>query len=181
MGKEISVSSSNFSNKVLELFEAKVLFKLKHDDIGIVIEKNSNIHAIIELKNNIMLPIIHSPSMTVPISNALGVSNNFEFNLKNRNFFIEYPNFKKFPIISLGYKILSMKEPNGMIIFTVLNEKLTKLYLSKKIKYGDIVKFLINAFDDNKYNHLLKKKLTNMNEILQLINKLKNMNYEINY
>jgi len=161
MGKEISVASSNLSNKVLEIFEARVLFNLKASDIKIIIEKNSNIHVIVEFKNNIMLPIIHSPSMIIPISNALGVSNNFKFSLKNRNFLIQYPDLKKFPIITLGYKILSMKEPNGMIIFTVLNERLIKLYLNNKIKYSDI----------------LKKKLSNINHILKFIKILKNIKY----
>ena len=33
MGKKISVDSSTFANKVLELFEAKILFKLPNNNL----------------------------------------------------------------------------------------------------------------------------------------------------
>ena len=83
MGKKISVDSSTFANKVLELFEAKILFQLPNNKLGIKIESRSNTHAIIRLQNNIVLPIMHSPNMTIPISNSLGVSNNIKINLDN--------------------------------------------------------------------------------------------------
>ena len=47
MGKKISVDSSTFANKVLELFEAKILFQLPNNKLGIKIESRSNTHAII--------------------------------------------------------------------------------------------------------------------------------------
>ena len=59
MGKKISVDSSTFANKVLELFEAKILFQLPNNKLGIKIESRSNTHAIIKLHNNIILPIMH--------------------------------------------------------------------------------------------------------------------------
>ena len=83
MGKKISVDSSTFANKVLELFEAKILFQLPNNKLGIKIERRSNTHAIIKLQNNIVIPIMHSPSMVIPISNCLGVSNNLQINLNN--------------------------------------------------------------------------------------------------
>ena len=58
---------------------------------------------------------------------------------------------KKFPLINLGKKILSKYDHIGMIIFTVINEKLGKMFLKNEIKYGDIVKILINTFKNKKY------------------------------
>ena len=40
MGKKISVDSSTFANKVLELFEASILFKLPSNKLGIKIDSN---------------------------------------------------------------------------------------------------------------------------------------------
>ena len=57
MGKKISVDSSTFANKVLELFEAKILFKLPNNKLGIKIESRSNTHAIIRLNNNIIFQL----------------------------------------------------------------------------------------------------------------------------
>ena len=52
MGKKITVDSSTFANKVLELFEAKILFDIKAKDIKMIVEQKSNVHTIIKLKNN---------------------------------------------------------------------------------------------------------------------------------
>ena len=162
MGKKISVDSSTFANKVLELFEAKILFKLPNNKLGIKIESTSNTHAIISLYNNIIIPVMHTPNMLIPISNCLGVSNNLQINLDN--FYSKYydVNIKKFPIVKLGYYILKNCTQAGFIIFTVLNERLVEKYLKNEVKYGEIVDKLVKLF---KHNDLLKKSKKNIKDI----------------
>tara|TARA_B100000963_G_scaffold360902_1_gene393788 strand:+ start:153 stop:1262 length:1110 start_codon:yes stop_codon:yes gene_type:complete len=162
MGKKISVDSSTFANKVLELFEAKILFELPSNKLGIKIESRSNTHAIIKLYNNIILPIMHAPNMTIPISNCLGVRNNFKINLNN--FYSEYydVDIKKFPIVKLGFYILKNCTVAGYIIFTVLNQRLVEKYLKNEVKYGEIVDKLVKLF---KHSDLLKKSKKNIKDI----------------
>ena len=170
MGKKISIDSSTFANKVLELFEAKILFDLPGNKLGIKIESKSKTHAIIELHNNIILPIMHVPDMTIPISNCLGVRNYLPINLNN--FYSKYHNvdIKKFPIVKLGFYILKNCTVAGFIIFTVLNERLVQKYLKNEVKYGVIVDKLVKLF---KHNDLLinsKKKIRNIKDIFDTIN-----------
>jgi len=169
MGVKISVDSSNFANKVLELFEAMILFNLSYDKIKIKVEQNSLIHAIIKLKNNFLIPIIHLPKMEIPILNSLNLQNNFEFHTKNINFNICKPNLKKFPLINIGYKILKMNSHCAMIFFTVINEKLVNMYLKKAIKYGEITKILIKVFNNKKILKTIQKKIKNLSDIKKAI------------
>jgi len=168
MGKKITVDSSTFANKVLELFEAKLLFNLKTNNIGIRVDQKSKIHAIIKLNNGLYFPIAHSPNMEIPIANALDVKCYDHMNFKNINIQLLSPDKKKFPLINLGYKILREHGHFGMILFTVINERLVQMFLKNQINYGDIVKILVKTF---KNKLLLKKyKINNLNKILKLIN-----------
>ena len=162
MGKKISVDSSTFANKVLELFEAKILFQLPNNMMGIKIESRSNTHAIIRLSNNIILPIMHTPNMVIPISNCLGVSNNLQIKLDNFSSKYYDVDVKKFPIVKLGYYILKNCTQAGFIIFTVLNQRLVEKYLKNEVKYGEIVDKLVKLF---KHNDLLKRSKKNIKDI----------------
>jgi len=168
MGKKITVDSSTFANKVLELFEAKILFNLKSNNIGIRVDQTSKIHAIIKLNNGLYFPITHAPSMEIPIASALNVNHFNYLNFKNINITLLTPNIKKFPLINLGYKILREYGHIGMILFTVINERLVKMFLKNQINYGDIVQTLVKTFKNKKI--LKKKKVNNLKEILKLIN-----------
>ena len=167
MGKKISVDSSTFVNKVLELFEAKILFDLPDNKLGIKIDSKSNTHAIIKLQNNIILPIMHVPDMVIPISNCLGVRNNLQITLNN--FYSKYDDVdvKKFPIVKLGFYILKNCTSAGFIIFTVLNQRLVEKYLKNEVKYGEIVDKLVKLF---KHNDLLKKSKKNIKNIKDIFN-----------
>jgi len=175
MGKHISVNSSTLANKVLELFEAKILFNLNKNMLDIKIEETSNIHAIIQLKNNFCIQIAHRPSMQIPISNSLNVSNIQNFYNKNFTFNILNPDYKKFPIVKLGKSILNKYNHYLMIIFTVYNERLVNLYLKNKINYGDISKYLVKIFSQKFIIKKSKEKIKNSNDIFNAISFAKNL------
>ncbi len=169
MGQEISINSSNFSNKVLELFEAKLLFNMPNKKLGIKVDRTSNIHALIKLNNNFYFPILHKPNMEVTISDALSVSQNYDIDFDNINFNLLTPNTKKFPLINLGYKILFKYGHIGMIFFTVFNSKLVNLYLKRKIKYSDISNTLVKAFNNKNILRYLKNKIQSIKDVYKMI------------
>ena len=169
MGKKISVDSSNFANKVLEIFEAKFLFNLNYNQIEILVENKSNVHAIIKLKNKLYFPIMHKANMELTISNSLMLNSSHDINIKNLNINFLKPNTKKFPIITIGYEILKKYDHSGMILFTVLNDRLVNSYLSGKIKYGEIKSNLIKAFNNNVIKKKSKLKINNKKDIFSLI------------
>ena len=170
MGKKISVDSSTFANKVLELFEATNLFNLPYNKLGIKVESKSNTHAIIELNNNFLLPILHYPSMKIPIANSLGVSADLKINLNHLNSDYQDVNIKKFPLVKLGFYILKNCSMAGYIIFTVLNERLVEKYLKNEVKYGEIVDKLVKLFKQNVLLKKSKKNIRNIKDIFDTIN-----------
>ncbi len=170
MGKKISVDSSTLANKVLELFEAKILFNLKPENLKILIEETSRIHSIIQLNNNLSFLIAHKSKMEIPISNSLNLSNNYQ--IFDNGFFINAKrvDLKKFPLVKTGYRILKSSHFD-QILFTVLNERLVNSYLNNKISYGEIVKKLINFFSKkNKIVFNKKKCIRTLSEIVRTIN-----------
>lgn len=174
MGKTISVNSSNFSNKVLEMFEAKILFNLPPEKIDILVERKSMAHAIIQLENNIFFPIVHYPKMEIAISNSLKIQFYENKNLDNISLNFSKPKNKKFPLVHLGHKILKKYSNSGMIIFTVFNERLVDLYLAKKIMYGDIVANLVKLFNKKTIIAKSKIKINSIKDIKSILNFAKN-------
>lgn len=168
MGKKISIYSSNLTNKVLELFEAKILFNIPADKIFVKIDETSQLHSIFVLKNNLTYFVLHYPCMTIPISNALGTSENKSLNLSKLKINLFDPDKKKFPIIKLGQFLLK-KNHNAMIIFTVLNDRLTELYIGKKLKYGQIVDILIKLFKSARVLKLFNHPIKTKKDIMKLI------------
>ena len=174
MGKKITVDSSNLTNKILELFEAKILFNLPSTKLKIKIEETSNVHAIIKLKNKLYFSIMHYTNMYVPISSSLNLDHNYDLNFKNLKIKFHDPDKSKFPLIKLGYKLLNTNSNSGMILFTVLNERLVKLYLKKKIRYGDITHYLLKAFKNIYIRKMLRLNIKTFNDIKYLIETAQN-------
>ena len=169
MGKKITIDSSNLANKILELFEAKILFNILGKKLEILIESTSHTHAIVKLNNGLYFSIMHKPEMEIPVSNSLKIYSKKKLNLKSLKISFETPDSKKFPIINLGYKILRDYGHVAMIFFTVVNDRLAKMYLKSEIKYGDIPFFLVKAFNNKILKKHLKKNINNLSGILKII------------
>ena len=169
MGKKISVDSSTFANKVLELFEAKILFKIPSSKIKIIIESNSVVHSVINFNNNISFQVLHKANMEIPISNALNLKNKFLLQPESLNIKFFEPNLKKFPIVNLGYEILNKLGQSGMIYFTVINQRLVESYLKNEINYGEISKILVKTFKNKSILKKSKSKINSYDDIIKTI------------
>ena len=112
---------------------------------------------------------MHKPNMEIPILNGLKLKCSSNLKFKNLNFFFKKPDSKKFPIIRIGYKILRDYGQAAMILFTVFNDRLAKLYLYNKIKYGDISFFLVKTFAKKSLKKYLNKNVNNISDVMQLI------------
>ncbi len=176
MGKKISVDSSTLMNKVFEVIEAKKIFNVNYNQIGILIHPDSYIHAIVEFTNNMISIIAHKTTMEIPILNTLygykkktylkNYSGNIDLNKLN-NLSLRKVNKLKFPSI----KILNhLTEENSLFetVVVAANDQLVKLYLKRKIKYDDISKKLLKVIKLKEFKLLKKKVPKNINEILKI-------------
>jgi len=71
MGPKITIDSATLANKGLELIEAHFLFDLPYDDIDVVVQPTSIVHALVRFRDGATLAHLGYPDMRVPISYAL--------------------------------------------------------------------------------------------------------------
>ena len=71
MGPKITVDSATLANKGLELIEAHILFGLPYEDIHVVVQPTSVVHALVRFRDGAALAHLGHPDMRVAISFAL--------------------------------------------------------------------------------------------------------------
>jgi 1-deoxy-D-xylulose-5-phosphate reductoisomerase len=71
MGPKITVDSATLANKGLELIEAHFLFDLPYEQIEVVLQPTSVVHALVRFRDGASLAHLGYPDMRVPISYAL--------------------------------------------------------------------------------------------------------------
>jgi 1-deoxy-D-xylulose-5-phosphate reductoisomerase len=171
MGKKISVDSANLMNKVLEVFEASLLFNLPLSKFSIMIHPQSLIHSVVKYNNGLSTMMYHYNDMKIPIMNCLYkkfdfndyLINKFSFS-KNRN--LELFFYKVDPKKNHAIKVLNLAKKlnvNVYITINALNELLVEKFLEKKISFSDIIyklqhilqsKIVKNYLKNNKIKHI---------------------------
>lgn len=71
MGKKITVDSATLMNKGLEIIETHVLFGMPYDRIGVLLHRESIVHAMVELVDGMVKAALSLPDMRLPIQFAL--------------------------------------------------------------------------------------------------------------
>ena len=172
MGKKVSIDSATLMNKILELIEAQKLFKLKNNQLDILIHPESLVHAIVQFNNGITKFIYHDTSMIIPLANAM-IHGNFNINeflkiKRSKNKYIENLTFEKvnkniFPIIKLKKRI--NEYPSTSIIINASNEILVDQFLSKNLPFLAINKIILAILKDRNYKNYAIRKPNNLKQI----------------
>ena len=71
MGPKITVDSATLANKGLEVIEAHFLFRVPYDQVEVVIQPTSIVHALVRFRDGAALAHAGYPDMRTPISYAL--------------------------------------------------------------------------------------------------------------
>ena len=182
MGKKISIDSATLANKVLEYFEALVIFNLKPEDVAIRIEPSSRIHAVLSLKSGFYYFIAHNNSMKIPISHALNMSEtkfiNKKIFLDNSTFQFFKPDDKKFKLLKIAKNVAKLGH-GAMIFFSIINERLVYKFLKKEITFDKIPLILVQLFKNKKFISLCKTYIRSKKDILKAVKTAKNYNLNI--
>jgi 1-deoxy-D-xylulose-5-phosphate reductoisomerase len=175
MGKKISIDSANLMNKILEVIEASLIFKLPINKFKIIIHPQSLIHAIVEFRNGLSSMLYHNNDMKIPIANSL--YENFyinketinNFSLKKKISFYN-PNVKNFPSIKI-LRLTNVLNETGFILINVLNEIFVEKFLNNKILFTDIVYKLLGILNSRAVKIYLKnKKIRHINDVFKAYN-----------
>ena len=183
MGQKISIDSATLANKVLEYFEALIIFNLRPEDVAIRIEPSSRIHAVLLLKSGFYYFIAHNNSMKIPISHALNISEtkflNKKIVLDNSKFQFYKPNDKHFKLLKIAKNVAKLGH-GAMIFFSIINERLVYKFLKKEITFDKISLILEQLFKNKKFISLCKTYIRSKKDILKAVEIAKNYNLNIN-
>ena len=175
MGKKISVDSANLMNKVLEVIEASLIFKLPINKFKIFIHPQSLIHGIVQFNNGLSSMLYHYNDMKIPILNSL--YNNLS-NIKNIDgkFLTEKlltfsdVDLKKNPSVKI-LKLKNILNESGYILINALNEVLVQRFLENKISFTDIIDKLLFILNSTFVKNYLKNhQIRHINDVFKLYN-----------
>ena len=174
MGNNNLIDSSNFVNKILEIFELSIIYNIDVTKIDFLVSTPAYIHSIIKYNDNITSINCFNNDMLITLTKPLGYFYNFRLKIDNStifnkdNYLIEPFNDKRFKIIRY-FKKLKKLDHSNQIKFMILNNIAQKKYLENKLEYNAIVKFILQNlnFKNAKVN------LRSFNEICNYIKFLK--------
>ena len=164
MGSKITIDSATLVNKCFELIEAKHLFSLKPDLLNIVVQKQSIIHSLIELKDGSVEAQMSKPSMIIPLAFGLlgehseEIKNIYSLDLFDQNIELSieaFPEDRK-DLLEITNDVMRNDDNSGLI-FATLNDIAVKKFLQKKIKFGEIYNLIFDNYpliERNKINSL---------------------------
>ena len=150
MGQKVTIDSSTLINKGLEVIEARWLFGLEADQIGVVIHPQSIIHSMVEFVDGSLKAQLGYPDMRVPIAYALSWPDRWEASWGSQDFADPfalnfYPaDMQKFPGLRLAYDAVRACG-TAPATYNAADEVAVELFLAKKIRYTQIAELVEQA------------------------------------
>ena len=176
MGKNNLIDSSNFINKILEIYEVSIIYNIPISKIDFIISRQAFIHSIVfyndgvlslnGFKNNMLLTLIHPLNEHFMLNEKI----NSEKLLKNLDNFQLSNNIDKRFIFFNHYKKMREFNHEKLIIFLLLNNYAQSLYLSNKLKYDQIIPYTMKNIEKFKN----PSQLNNIPNILKFIELIRN-------
>ena len=143
MGRKITVDSASMMNKALELIEARHLFDVPPEKLGVIVHPQSRIHAMAELTDGSLIAQAGMPDMRLPAAWALNYPDRRTYNFPTYDWrtgetltFFE-PDKEKFP--SFGFAEAALKAGGTLPgVMSAANDAAVALFVDGKIPFGGI-------------------------------------------
>jgi len=170
MGINNTIDSSNFINKIFEIYEVSILYKIDISKINFLVSKEAYIHSLVIFKdstisincfdNNMLITLIKPLSNFYKIKNIPVKKKYLDIHNLKLNIFED----KRFMIYKYLNKLKNLPH-HLQIKFLILNNLSHKRYLKNELKYDNILSFITkNLFDKNN-----TVKLNTFDDILKYI------------
>lgn len=140
MGRKISIDSATLMNKGLEVIEARWLFDLPEDRIGVVVHPQSIIHSMVEYRDSSILAQMGLPDMRLPIHYAFNYPQREPSTLPRLDFSqltaltFEAPDTERFPCLALAYGALRAGGTMPCVL-NAANEAMVARYLAGEVGF----------------------------------------------
>jgi 1-deoxy-D-xylulose-5-phosphate reductoisomerase len=152
MGKKISIDSATLMNKGLEVIEARWLFDLEPEQVGVVLHPQGLVHSLVEMVDGSVLCQVGAPDMRGPIQYALGYPERFPGPVKAPDLAQRPPleffpvEARRFPSLDLAYRALRAGGTAPSVL-NAANEVAVDGFLSRRLDFPGIPR-LVGAVMD---------------------------------
>ena len=155
MGRKVTIDSATLMNKGLEVIEAYWLFDIPFASIKVLIHPQSIIHSMVEFIDGSIKAQLSYPDMRLPIQYALSYPERLANpqlprldwdNITSLTF--EQPDFDKFSCLKLAIEA-GRKGGTYPAVLCAADEVAVDLFLSKRIKFGDIARYVEKALEQH--------------------------------
>lgn len=157
MGKKITVDSATLMNKALELIEARWLFGVPVERLGVIIHPESVIHSFVEYRDGSVIAQLSPPDMRLPIQYALtyperypGPSRKIDWTALTAWRF-EQPDHETFPSLQLGFEVARRGGTCGAVL-NAANEAAVEAFLVGELRFLDIAAACRATLDSHDYS-----------------------------
>ena len=152
MGRKITIDSATLMNKGLEFIEAMWLFKLRPEQIEIVVHRQSVVHSAVEYEDNSVIAQLGVPDMKIPIQYALLYPERVECDVKKLSLTdygkltFEKPDYDTFDCLRACIKAVTI---GGNLHAAVngANEEAVAAFLDGRIDFLDIGRIVMSVCD----------------------------------
>jgi 1-deoxy-D-xylulose-5-phosphate reductoisomerase len=152
MGKKITIDSATLFNKGLEMIEARWLFDISMDRVGVLVHPQSIVHSMVEFVDGALLAQLSTPDMCLPIQYALTYPDRIPSDRVQTDFVklgsltFEEPDEERFPALELARRA---GEADGTLpaVLNAANEVAVEAFLKKKINFPQITETVRRVMD----------------------------------
>jgi len=153
MGRKITIDSATLMNKALEMIEARWLFDVPIDRVGVVIHPQSVVHSLVELCDGSTLAQFGLPDMRVPIEYALLYPDRADLGIKRFDIRAQQapltfaaPDEKRFPALGLTRRAA---QAGGTLpaVLNAANEAAVGFFLARRITFPAITALTERVMD----------------------------------
>jgi 1-deoxy-D-xylulose-5-phosphate reductoisomerase len=157
MGPKITVDSATLMNKALEIIEARWLFDLTPDQIGVIIHPQSIVHSMVEYIDGSVIAQLSPPDMKLPIQYALtwperrpGVSAKLDWGQAMELRF-EPPDLERFAALKLGLEVARDGGTAGAVL-NGANEAAVAAFLGGRLPFHEIVPACQSVLENHNFD-----------------------------
>ena len=152
MGPKITIDSSTMVNKGLEVMEAHWLFDMPYERIHVVIQPQSIIHSMVQMKDGALLAQLGTSDMKLPIQYALYYPDRLPLADNALDLYalgqilLAQPDDENFPALPLAYRA---GETGGTmpVVYNAANEWAVARFLSRQLTYPAITETIERAME----------------------------------
>ena len=155
MGKKITIDSATLFNKGLEMIEARWLFDIGMDRVGVLVHPQSIVHSMVEFVDGALLAQLSTPDMCLPIQYALTYPDRAPSERVQTDFArlgsltFEKPDEERFPALGLARRA---GDVGGTLpaVLNAANEVAVEAFVNHKINFPQITGTVRRVMDAHK-------------------------------